>query len=148
MVGHHNIDEVIARFFAAFSNVGRKRAELQVLRTLCVPECTIAKAENDDVAIYSLDEFIEPREVLLASGDLVDFVEHELQHRTDIHGSIANRTSIYEKSGRHLGQEFRTRGTKSFHLTRSRSLWSITSIVWDDSDEAVASVRESLGPTL
>jgi len=126
------IDSVIRSFFAVFTNTGGTTPELDRLHELCLPECTIVKTCGRDPEIYSISDFIEPREALLNGGGLVDFVEREIEERTDIFGDIAQRLSIYQKSGVLEGQPFSTRGLKTFQLIRTSSGWKISAAAWDD----------------
>jgi hypothetical protein len=58
-----------------------------------------------------------------------------LAERTDIFGGIAQRFSLYEKSGVQLGRPFLTRGVKSLQFVRTAEGWKIAAVAWDDERE-------------
>ena len=84
---------------------------------------------------YSLEEFLRPREELLTSGTLVDFEETEISSRTDVYGQIAQRASLYRKSGVLAGVSFQTKGVKTFQFVRTPAGWKISAVAWDDERE-------------
>src|SRR5689334_8875606 len=90
------IDAVIVAFFGAFSNK-HGSADLGRLRALAIAQCVIVKASTSE--IYGLEDFIAPRTKLLNGGPLAEFEEVETSSSTDIFGNIAQRLSLYRKSG-------------------------------------------------
>ena len=131
-LAHPEIDALIARFFSAFSNKGGKIAQLELIFETCIAEAVIIKNSGMVPEVFSLDSFIEPRRLLLQNGDLLDFEEYELQSRTQVLGRIAQRTSLYRKSGLLNGTPFTCRGVKSFQLINTASGWKISALAWDD----------------
>lgn len=127
------IDRLVAQFFAAFSNTNGG-ARVRDVYALCVPQAVITKAVSDVPEIYLLHEFVEPRVALLASGTLVDFVEHETSHDTFISGHVAQRRSSYQKSGVQNGERFTVNGVKVFQFVNTAAGWKITAVAWDDVD--------------
>src|ERR1043166_2896976 len=100
------IDALTRAFFGVFSNREGKRAELDVLYELCLPEAVIIKTCADAPTIYNLREFIEPRARLLNEGSLRGFFEEEVAQRTDIFGNVAQRFCSYRKTGLLDGEPF------------------------------------------
>jgi hypothetical protein len=133
-----DVDELVRRFFRAFDNRGGVVPDLESLRDLFVPGALISKNVGTTPELFGVDGFIEPRRVLLTTGDLVEFEEHELAERTEIFGNIAQRFCLYEKSGVHLGQPFRARGVKSLQFLRTSGGWRIAAVAWDDEREGLA----------
>ncbi len=129
------IDELVARFFRAFCNAGGAIPDLDSLRELFVADALISKCVGTTAEIHGVDQFIEPRRALLTDGTLTDFEEHELAERTEIFGGIAQRFSLYEKSGVLLGQPFLTRGVKTLQFVRMTESWKIAAVAWDDERE-------------
>ncbi len=81
---------------------------------------------------WGVEEFVAPREELLASGDLADFREWPEGGRVDVHGEIAAWWGGYAKSGRMRGAHAGGRGTKGIHLVRRDGRWRITAVIWQD----------------
>ena len=129
------IDSLAARMYAAFDNRDHRVPDLDSLREVFLPQCTICKAIPGQEQVQSLDEFIEQRRPLLTQGRLVDFSERETDSRTWIAGNTASRRSLYEKSGVLDGTPFHTRGAKQMQFVRLHGRWWISALAWDDARE-------------
>jgi len=131
------IDALVAAFFRLFSNREGRKVDLAPIFDLFIPEGTIIKNIGPEPVIYDLKGFIEPREKLLNSGDLVDFWEQEVSERTDIFGNIAQRFSLYRKGGIQAGVSFETLGMKTTQFIRTPKGWRMSSLIWDDCREGL-----------
>ncbi|MFF1902711.1 DUF4440 domain-containing protein [Kitasatospora sp. NPDC058218] len=127
------IDALTAEFFGAFDNRGGKPADVARLRRLLVPGGVIVHT-GTDLTVYTVEEFIAPREQLLSDGRLVDFSEWETSERTEVVGDIASRVGEYGKSGILNGQPYEGSGTKAFQFVRTAEGWRIVAFSWFDRD--------------
>ncbi|AUY53005.1 MULTISPECIES: nuclear transport factor 2 family protein [Streptomycetaceae] len=125
------IDALTAEFFGAFDNRGGKPADVARLRRLIVPGGVIVNT-GPSLTVYTVDEFIEPREQLLSDGRLVEFSEWETAERTEIVGDLATRFGEYGKSGIMNGEPYEGGGTKAFQFVRTPEGWRIVSFSWSD----------------
>ncbi|MFD3696106.1 DUF4440 domain-containing protein [Streptomyces sp. NPDC058646] len=125
------IDVVTAEFYGAFDNRGGRAADVARIRRLLIPGGVIVNTGPEFTA-YTADEFVEPRERLLASGRLVEFSEWETSERTEISGDIASRFGEYRKSGILDGEPFEGGGTKTIQFVRTPAGWRITAFAWHD----------------
>ncbi|WP_329390420.1 nuclear transport factor 2 family protein [Streptomyces sp. NBC_01351] len=125
------IDALTAEFFGAFDNRDGKAADVARIRRLVIPGGVIVKTGPEFTA-YSVDEFIEPRERILAGGRLTEFSEWETSERTEIAGDIASRFGEYRKSGVLDGQPFEGGGTKTIQFVRTPEGWRIAAFSWYD----------------
>ena len=132
------IDLLTASFFGLFSNLGGVSPDLTRIFDLFVPQGLIAKCAGDDPEISTLQEFITPRQKLLTDGSLTDFSEVETSERTHIFGNMAQRLSIYQKSGKRDGVPFSARGVKSFQFLETSDGWRILSMTWDDERDGLS----------
>ena len=132
------IDAVIAAFFGAFTNK-HGPADLGRLRALAIAQCVIVKASVPEV--YGLEDFIAPRAKLLNGGPLAEFEEVETSCSTDIFGNIAQRLSLYRKSGILSGKRFTATGVNQFLLVRMDAGWKVAAITWDDEREGFVPPR-------
>ena len=132
------IDAVIAAFFGAFTNK-HGPADLGRLRGLTIAQCVIVKASASE--IYGLEDFIAPRAKLLNDGPLAEFEEVETSSSTDIFGNIAQRLSLYRKSGILSGNRFTATGVNQFLLVRMDAGWKIAAVTWDDEREGFVPPR-------
>ncbi|MDX3534604.1 DUF4440 domain-containing protein [Streptomyces sp. MB09-01] len=125
------IDVVTAEFFGAFDNRGGKAADVGRLRRLMLPGAVVVKT-GPDLTSYTVDEFIEPRRLLLSGGRLAEFSEWETSERTEIAGDIASRFGEYRKSGILDGEPFEGGGTKTIQFVRTPEGWRIAAFAWFD----------------
>ncbi|MFC8132112.1 DUF4440 domain-containing protein [Streptomyces sp. NPDC057302] len=127
----NEIDAVTAEFFGAFDNVGGKTADVARIRRLVIPGGVIVKT-GPQFTVYTVGEFIEPRQRLLSDGRLVEFSEWETSERTEIEGDIASRFGAYSKSGVLDGKPFEGGGTKTIQFVRTPEGWRIAAFSWYD----------------
>lgn len=125
------IDVVTAEFFGAFDNRGGAAADVARIRRLVLPDGVIVMT-GPQFTVYTVDEFIAPRERLLTDGRLVEFSEWETSERTDIAGDIASRFSEYRKSGILDGEPLEGGGTKALQFVRTSQGWRIAAVAWYD----------------
>ncbi|MFD9406645.1 DUF4440 domain-containing protein [Streptomyces sp. NPDC059989] len=125
------IDRVTAEFFGAFDNRGGGAADVARIRRLVLPGGVIVKT-GPELAVYSVEEFVEPRERLLGGGRLVEFSEWETSERTEIEGDIASRFGGYAKAGILDGEPFEGVGTKTIQFVRTPEGWRISAFAWYD----------------
>ncbi|WP_030712135.1 DUF4440 domain-containing protein [Streptomyces sp. NRRL F-2580] len=125
------IDVVTAEFFGAFDNRGGQAADVGRIRRLMLPGAAIVKT-GPDFTPYTVDEFIEPRLLLLSGGRLAEFSEWETSERTEIAGDIASRFGEYHKSGILDGEPFEGGGTKTIQFVRTPEGWRIAAFSWYD----------------
>lgn len=82
--------------------------------------------------ICRIRQFIEPRQAMVNSGELMRFHEAEFSDSTEVFGNVAHRFSAYAKSGTLKGVPFEARGLTSIQFIRTSSGWRISSMTWDD----------------
>ncbi|MFC4158064.1 hypothetical protein [Chitinimonas lacunae] len=131
------IDELVAKFFAAFAADQNGRVDLAALYPLFINGASIIKGCGESATVYDLQGFIAPRQALLNGPDLFDFNEHEVFERTEIFGNIAQRFSLYHKSGIAHGERFEGQGIKAMQFSKTAEGWKIVSLIWNDESEAL-----------
>jgi hypothetical protein len=131
------IDDLVRRFFAAFTNKDDAAPNVDDLTALFMPSGVIVKAVGVETEVYSVQSFIVPRRRILADGTLRDFSEEETDARTDIAGNIAQRISLYRKSGVMAGERFEAKGIKVMQFVRMPNGWRISAVSWDDEREGL-----------
>ena len=129
------LDALVKDFFAAFTNTNGAAPNVRRIYDLAIPTAVIVKGAGPVPEIYSLSEFVEPRQELLCSGTLVDFEEREVSERTIVAGHVAQRHSSYRKTGTLDGRPFDTRGTKLFQFVRLPVGWRLSALSWADEPE-------------
>lgn len=128
----HEIDQVIAAFFAAFDNRGSAAPGLAALPALFLPGAIIVKRASGVAESMTVDQFIAPRAALLTGGRLVDFHEWETEAETSLADGLALRVSRYRKAGLMDGAAMAGGGRKHTSLVRTNAGWRIASVTWED----------------
>ena len=141
------IDQLIGAFFGVFRNVGGARPDLGQIYNMFIKEGLIIKNSGPVPEITGIAQFIQPRERLLNDGTLTGFEEAEVWERTEIAGNIAQRISVYRKSGSLSGQPFQAWGMKTAQLIRTAEGWRISCLAWDDEREGFTVPREGIRRT-
>jgi len=132
------IDNLTRQFFSIFTNRDGAVPGFGIINDLFIPEGLIVKAFGPSPEVCSLDDFIEPRRVMLTDGTLTDFAEEETDEVTRILGNVAQRLSLYRKSGVRVEGPFEARGVKAFQFVRTPDGWRISSVAWDDERDGFA----------
>ena len=126
------INNLTKQFFNLFDNTENKIPDWTIAQKICIPEILIIKKTGLSEVVYNLANFIEPRKAILSNGTLTNFQEQELHEETQIIGHIAQRRSMYQKSGNLSGRSVTETGTKLFQFIKTNDGWRISSLVWED----------------
>ncbi|MEP7255080.1 MAG: GNAT family N-acetyltransferase [Ferruginibacter sp.] len=126
------ISEITKTFFAVFTNKNKKQPGFDELNRICIPEVMLIRKENEDVSVYNLTTFIEPRKKILFDGTLSEFEENETYQETKVINNIAQRYSEYEKSGILDNKAFKQEGYKFLQFIKNGNQWKISSVIWED----------------
>ncbi|RVU28194.1 N-acetyltransferase [Streptomyces antnestii] len=128
------LDELVRRFFGAFTNTGGTRPDVAAIREVFIPQGLITANSGGDPVVYDLDGFVEPREKMLTDGTLTEFSEWEVSERTEIFHAIAHRRSEYRKSGYLKGEWFEGSGRKTTQFVRTSAGWRMSAVSWEDDE--------------
>ena len=133
----HCIDALTAEFFQLFSPMPGATVSLQRIHDLFIPQGIIVRTCGPNTEVFSISEFIAPRELLLNDGSLVDLCEREEWETTQIFGNVAHRFLVYRKTGALHGERFNTRGMQTIQFVRKDGEWKMSAIAWDDERNGV-----------
>lgn len=133
-----DIDALVACLYAAFRTRDGALPPVDTLREVFLPEAVIVKAVGSVPEVFDVTRFIETRRAILADGDLVDFDELELDARSERHGHVVHRWSLYRKVGTKTGVAFDVRGVKSLQCVATPDGWRIASLAWDDARDGLS----------
>jgi len=126
------LDRLVAAFFSAVSFETGSAPTYDAIRDLFIAQGLLIKNVSSTPEICSIDTFIAPRRALVASGALTRFNEVELSHTNDIFGNVAQRLSVYAKSGVQNGTAFEARGVTFTQFISTPEGWRISAMAWDD----------------
>ncbi len=132
-----SIDALTTELFRLFSPAPGTTVSLQGIHDLFIPQGIIVRTCGPNAEVFSISEFIAPRELLLNGGGLVDLCEHEESETTEIFGNVAHRFLVYRKTGVLHGERFDTRGMQTIQFVRKDGEWKMSAIAWDDERDGV-----------
>jgi hypothetical protein len=131
------IDALTTELFRIFSPAPGTTVSLQRIHDLFIPQGIIVRTCGPNAEVFSISEFIVPRERMLNDGTLVDLCEHEEWETTEIFGNVAQRFLAYRKTGVLHGEHFNTRGMQTIQFVRKDAEWKMSAMAWDDERHGV-----------
>jgi hypothetical protein len=127
-----DLDELMDAFFRAVSFAQGERPHYDEIYRLFIENGLLIKNSMAVPEIANVAQFIEPRQAIIRSGELVSFREIELSEVTEIFGNVAQRFSAYAKSGITNGVSFAARGMIATQFIRTPAGWKMSAMAWDD----------------
>jgi hypothetical protein len=132
------LDALARRFFAAVSFEPGQRPGYHVLHELFIEDGKLIRNSGVRPEIATVQQFIEPRQRSVDSGELSAFKEAETAEVTEVFGNVAHRFSTYTKSGVLDATPFTGCGMISTQFVRTPDGWRISSMAWDDERPGLA----------
>ena len=126
------IDTLTMAFFRAVSFDDGETPPYANLYDIFIESGQIIKNSSSSPEIYTVRQFIEPRQRIVESGELKSFRESETAEITEIFGNVAHRLSLYEKHGLSAGSTIEGRGVISIQFIATPTGWKISAMAWDD----------------
>ena len=126
------IDTLTAAFFRAVSFDDGETPPYANLYDIFLESGQIIKNSSSSPEIYTVRQFVEPRQRMIDSGDLKSLRESETAEITEIFGNVAHRFSVYEKHGLSAGTTIEGRGVISIQFIATPTGWKISAMAWDD----------------
>ena len=126
------IDTLTAAFYRAVSFDDGESPPYVNLYDIFFESGQIIKNSSSSPEIYTVRQFVEPRQRMIDSGDLKSLRESETAEITEIFGNVAHRFSVYEKHGLSAGTMIDGRGVISIQFIATPTGWKISSMAWDD----------------
>jgi hypothetical protein len=126
------IDTLTAAFYRAVSFDDGETPPYANLYDIFIESGQIIKNSSSSPEIYTVRQFIEPRQSVVDSGELKSLRESETAEITEIFGNVAHRFSLYEKHGLSAGTTIEGRGVISIQFIATPSGWKISAMAWDD----------------
>lgn len=126
------LDRLMAEFFRAVSFESGETPPYENIQTLFVEAGLLIKNSATPPEISTVRQFLEPRQAMVAAGELTRFRESELSETTEIFGNVAHRFSAYAKSGTLKRVPFEGRGMISTQFVLTPAGWKMSAMAWDD----------------
>jgi len=121
---------VVQRFYQVSSFDAPDPALADSFRLPFTPDARLASARRGRVSSYSVDEYVERRREMLASGEVRFLHEWELAGETEVFGNLAHHWSayaVYVNSTDSVSE----RGVMAFQLVKLDGSWLIHALTWD-----------------
>jgi hypothetical protein len=132
------LEALLDRFFRAVSFATGERPRYPDLHDLFVDGGLLINTGSGVPEIWTVEQFIAPRQALVDSGVLTSFREVELSATTEAFGNVAHRFSGYDKKGVRDGVAFEAQGMITTQFVRTADGWRISSMAWDDERPGLA----------
>ncbi len=126
------IDTLTAAFFRAVSFDDGETPPYANLYDIFIESGQIIKNSSSSPEIYTVRQFIEPRQRVIDAGELKSFRESETAEMTEIFGNVAHRFSEYEKHGLSAETTIEGRGVIRSSSSRPSGWKEISAMAWDD----------------
>ena len=126
------LDRLSAEFFRAVSFEAGEAPHYRNIHSLFIDAGLLIKNSGPAPEVSSISQFIESRQAQVDAGELTRFHEAELSETTGIFGNVAQRFSVYEKSGTLKGASFETRGMIATQFILTPAGWRMSAMAWDD----------------
>jgi hypothetical protein len=126
------LDRLTVEFFRTVSFEPGETPAYENIPSLFVEPGLLIKNSTTTPEISTVRQFIDPRQRMVAAGELTRFREWELSETTAIFGNVAHRFSAYAKSGTLKGVPFEARGMISTQFVLTPDGWRMSVMAWDD----------------
>ena len=102
------------------------------LKGIFIPTANMIRNNDASPEIMTVDSFIQSYTERIADGTIQSFYEGELNHITEIFGTIAHRFSTYETKFDLANPEAFSIGINSIQFVKIGENWRISGIVWNN----------------
>ncbi|MEE8341348.1 MAG: hypothetical protein V3R52_04555 [Candidatus Neomarinimicrobiota bacterium] len=126
------IDDLTAELYKAICFEVDNHPKVEKLKDLFIPTANMIRNEEASPEIMTVEAFIKSYSDRISDGTIRSFYEGELNHITEIFGTIAHRFSTYEtKFDLNNPAPFST-GINSIQFIKIGADWKISGIVWNN----------------
>ncbi len=129
------IDNLTAELYKSICFEVDNRPQVERLKKLFIPTANMIRNDSDSPEVMTVDDFIKSYSERLADGTIKSFYEGELNHITEIFGTIAHRFSTYEIKFDLDNPEPFSIGINSIQYIRIGKNWKISGIVWNNQND-------------
>ena len=126
------LDRLTMKFFHAVSFEPGQAPSYASIAALFIERGLLINNVGSAPEISSVQEFVAPRDALVNSGTLTQFLESEISEFTGIFGNVAHRFSAYAKSGTLNAKPFEARGMITTQFVNTPEGWKMSAMAWDD----------------
>ena len=126
------IDDLTSELYSAIGFEVGGRPPVERLKEIFIPTANMIRNDGTSPEIMTVDDFIKSYTERISNGTIKSFYEIELNHITEIFGTIAHRFSTYETKFDLANTEPFSIGINSIQFIKIGENWKISGIVWNN----------------
>ncbi len=129
------IDDLTAELYKSICFEVNNYPPVEKLKDLYIPTANMIRNDEASPEIMTVDDFIKSYTDRISDGTIKSFYEGELNHITEIFGTIAHRFSTYETKFDLTDPKPFSMGINSIQYIKIGNNWKISSIVWNNQND-------------
>ncbi len=129
------IDDLTAELYKSICFEVDNHPPVEKLKDLFIPMANMIRNDEASPEIMTVDDFIKSYTDRISDGTIKSFYEGELNHITEIFGTIAHRFSTYETKFDLTNPKPFSLGINSIQYIKIGNNWKISSIVWNNQND-------------
>ncbi len=129
------IDNLTAELYKSICFEVDNHPPVEKLKDLYIPTANMIRNDEASPEIMTVDDFIKSYTDRISDGTIKSFFEDELNHITEIFGTIAHRFSTYETKFDLTNPKPFSLGINSIQYIKIGNNWKISSIVWNNQND-------------
>ena len=129
------IDNLTAELYKSICFEVDNHPPVEKLKDLFIPTANMIRNDEASPEIMTVDDFIKSYTDRISDGTIKSFYEGELNHITEIFGTIAHRFSTYETKFDLTNPKPFSTGINSIQYIKIGNNWKISSIVWNNQND-------------
>ncbi len=129
------IDNLTAELYKSICFEVDNHPPVEKLKDLFIPMANMIRNDEASPEIMTVDDFIKSYTDRISDGTIKSFYEDELNHITEIFGTIAHRFSTYETKFDLTNPKPFSTGINSIQYIKIGNNWKISSIVWNNQND-------------
>ncbi len=130
-----DIDYLTKDFYKAISFVHSKPPDFTLVKILFYGSGILINNSFSTPITFTAESFIEAMESQVADGIMEQFMEREINSKTEVFGKVAHRISVYEYNFADHELKKLPRGINFIQFVQIEGNWRILSMAWFDENE-------------
>lgn len=126
------IDNLTSELYSAICFEVGSHPPVENLKEIFIPTANMIRNDGTSPEIMTVNNFIKSYTERISNGTIKSFYEGELNHITEIFGTIAHRFSTYETKFDLANPEPFSIGINSIQFIKIGENWKISGIVWNN----------------
>ncbi len=138
------IDYLTADFYKGISFQNGEPPDFISVKILFYGSGILINNTFDKPITFTAESFIQTLEARVASGEMQQLMQHEINSKTDVFGKVAQRISVYEYNLADHKIKNLPRGINYIQYVQVEDSWRIISMLWHDENELYQIPRKYL----